>query len=421
MGEGTITNSGARAATLRVTGETTFSGTVAGAVTLAAGGAAQLKVAVQDGANVRLEGGTAQIAAYAETVPTDHLAYWLDAGRPETVCTNAAGEVTNWLSRAASSVAGFEYTSTTKLGSYPSAAPRAWEPTGLNGKPAVHFADPTQIMKSTAKVHTRTFFLVAKLDGAQKNMGAPWGIWDLDVEYRFAWDTTDGAITSLSLITPAVPGDTLHINGADIPLVAMTTTHRLGSDVFLLSFRLGDAHRDLEDARYFNYHGLNRNLQDRGAKQWVGEVICYERALTDEEYAAVEGYLTRKWIASGTGPLPATPAVFADGAGLSLSGGGGTVAGDVRLNGPFVVDAQNRTELVPLEVTGNLVIGDAATVLVRNYLNLAGSTRHPALVVKGAVTGDFADVQGLAGAWRFVRAGNTWSVLHALGTWLIFR
>lgn len=420
-GEGAITNSGARAATLRVTGETAFSGTVGGAVTLAAGGAAQLKVAVQDGADVRLEGGTAQIAAYTETVPTDHLAYWLDAGRPETVRTNAAGEVTNWLSRAASSVAGFEYTSTTKLDSYASAAPRAWEPAGLNGKPAVHFADPTQIMKSTAKVRTRTFFLVAKLDGAQKNMGAPWGIWGQDVEYRFAWDTTDGAITSLSLITPAVPGDTLHINGADIPLVAMTTTHRLGSDVFLLSFRLGDAHRDLESNRHFNFHGLNRNFQDRGAKQRVGEVICYERALTDEEYAAVEGYLTRKWIASGTGPLPATPAVFADGAGLSLSGGGGTVAGDVRLNGPLVVDARNRTALAPLVVTGNLVIGDAATVLVRNYLNLAGAARHPALVVQGAVTGDFADVQGLAGAWRFVRAGNTWSVLHALGTWLIFR
>ncbi len=93
----------------------------------------------------------------------------------------------------------------------------------------------------------------------------------------------------------------------------------------------------------------------------------------------------------------------------------------MRLNGPLVVDARNRTALAPLVVTGNLVIGDAATVLVRNYLNLAGSARHPALVVQGAVTGDFADVQGLAGAWRFVRAGNTWSVLHALGTWLIFR
>ena len=49
----------------------------------------------------------------------------------------------------------------------------------------------------------------------------------------------------------AVPGDTLHINGADILLVAMTTKHRLGRDVFLLSFRLGDAHRDLESERYY--------------------------------------------------------------------------------------------------------------------------------------------------------------------------
>ena len=61
----------------------------------------------------------------------------------------------------------------------------------------------------------------------------------------------DGLITSFALIMPAVPGDTLHINGADILLVAMTTKHRLGRDVFLLSFRLGDAHRDLESERYY--------------------------------------------------------------------------------------------------------------------------------------------------------------------------
>ncbi len=420
-GEGAITNTGTRAATLRVTGETAFNGTVGGAVRLVTGGAAQLKVAMQDGADLRLEGEAAQVAAYAEAIPADSLAYWLDAGRAETILTNAAGEVTNWLSRAASSVAGFEYTAETKLGSNASAAPHAYEPAGLNGKPAVHFTDPTQIMKSTAPVRMRTFFLVAKLDGEQMNMGAPWGIWGQDVQYRFSGRTSVGAITSLALITPAVPGDTLHINGVDIPLVTMTTTHRLGSDVFLLSFRLGDAHQDLDSVRLYNHHGLNRNLNDRGAKQWVGEMICYERALTDDEYAAVEGYLTRKWIASGTGPLPSTPAVFADGAGLSLSGGGGTFTGDLRLNGPFVVDARDRTALTPLVVTGDLVLGDAATVRVCNYLNLEGNRRHPALVVQGGVTGDFAEVRGLERAWRFVRTGGTWSVLHALGTWLILR
>lgn len=417
-GEGALTNSSARPATLRVTGRADFNGTVGGAVTLVAGGGAQLKLAVQDEARLRLEGAAARVAAYAEAIPTDALAYWLDAGRPETVRTNAAGEVTNWLSRASSSVAGFEHTAATRLGS--SAAPRAYEPAGLNGKPAVHFTDPTQIMKSTAPVRLRTFFLVAKLDGVQNDMGAPWGIWNQDVQYRFAGKTANGVITSLALITPAVPGDTLHINGVDIPLVKMTTTHALGDDVFLLSFRLGDAHRDLDSARLFNFHGLNRNFQDRGARQWVGEVICYERALTDAEYAAVEGYLARKWKASGTGPLPEAPALFADGAGLELAAGG-TFAGDVRLNGPFVVDAAHRTTLDPVVVAGSLTLGARATAHVRNYLNLEGGRRHPALVVQGEATGDFAEVRGLVGGWRFVRAGGTWSVLHAVGTLLRFR
>ncbi len=420
-GEGAITNTAARAATLRVTGETAFSGTVGGAVKLVTGGAAQLKVAVQAGADLRLEGEGAQVGAYAEAIPTDGLGYWLDAGRAETVLMNEAGEVTNWLSRAASTAAGFEYTAETKLGNYASAAPHAYEPTGLNGKPAVHFTATEQIMKSTAMVHARTFFLVAKLDGEQMDMGAPWGIWNQDVEYRFSGKTSTGRITSLSLVTPAVPGDTLRINGSDIPLVTMTTEHELGSDVFLLSFRLDDARQDLESARLYNYHGLNRNNTDRGAKQWVGEMICYERALTDDEYAAVEGYLTRKWIASGTGALPSAPAVFADGAALSLCGGGGTFAGDLGLNGPFVVDARGGTSLTPLVVTGSLVLGEAATAEVRNHLNLEGNRRHAALVVQGGVTGGFAAVLGLEGAWRFVREGGTWSVLHALGTQIILR
>lgn len=39
----------------------------------------------------------------------------------------------------------------------------------------------------------------------------------------------------------------------------------------------------------------------------------------DAEYAAVEGYLARKWKASGTWPLPEAPALFAAGAGLEFA------------------------------------------------------------------------------------------------------
>ena len=163
----------------------------------------------------------------------------------------------------------------------------------------------------------------------------------------------------------------------------------------------------------------------------VGEVIAYDRVLTDGEMEQVEAYLMAKWkTATWTegNPPAETERGFLDGSALAVGSGasvdlgpaavtvgtlrndgtGGSITGDISVTGEFVVDAQGRSTISPVAVSGSVAIGPAATATVLRIGNLERNRRHDALTATGMLTGDFATVNGFTGSWRAARSSNAW-------------
>lgn len=426
-GEGVIANSSATPAVLNVTGGGSFKGTVRGNVILnrASTGASELNLALEDAATLNQAGGTTKLVPYNQLPTTDGLAYWLDATATDTFLFNEDGAVTNWTSRAeGGSVAGF--TCEAADGTAP-----AYEAEGLNGRPCVHMGETTDCLKSVSKSADRTIFIVGRRDGTTANNSQLYGNWVANVGLYY---NSSAALNTSSPSLIALPsvGDTLRINGTAKPLTYAQYAAPV-DQFFCLTLRLAPDH----SASTAN-HGIGR-YNGNGAKHRFGEVIVYERNLTDGEIADVEAYLMGKWGIAGTAPvtndtvLKGTGTVaLSDGATVDLDGGaitlsslkadgtGGTFRGDVTLNGDFTVDVQGAAALVPYVVDGDLTIGSASVATVLNWMNLKKGPFHEALKATGAVSGDFARVEGVrSGLWQ--HRGNVWGLLRSLGLMLMVR
>ena len=448
-GYGFVTNSSETAATLTVTDRNAFAGTVAGNVTLVDKSASTAaNCALRDGASLVVDGGRTSFGLHGDMPVTNGIAYWVDASHPETVQTNAEGHVTNWTCRAGT-VASFRCRPSdyVKCGgqNYTYTAPERYDEAAFNGKPAVYFGgnatDGTNHMVSSSTTTMRTLFLVCKVDG---RAGSQQGFLDVGNTERGIMvneaNTTRFVLRPYTGTTYHKYGYLLHVIGEDGTFRDYTATPNTTTfnvpNTFILSAQCDEtsgAFADYQNKTYYLGRGWHR-----GVRAWFGEVIGYERLLSEAEVADVEAYLKKKWFTVGPaeGGLPAlaedTSVTLKNGGAIDLGGAaatvdslytdasGGSLAGDVTLTGTLTVDFEGATSLAaPLAVDGDVTV-TGARVEFLNFTNIVTDTWQPFLTATGAATGDFAS-DNLFGAYRRKKDGSSYALAHLTGLMIIFR
>ena len=169
---------------------------------------------------------------------------------------------------------------------------------------------------------------------------------------------------------------------------------------------------------------------------FVGEVIAYDRALSDNEMKQVENYLIAKWkdaswtegnppteseqgLAGGTLSVASgASATVASGMSVGFLSGAGTLVGDVTADG-FDVTVKPDGTTDTLTVNGTVTLDGTAYLRVNNPENL-----------QNGVFGTFLQATGIVGtfAGSNLEKPNGWSVssttarvFRSSGTVLIFR
>ena len=426
-GEGMITNSSPNAATLTVTGACSFSGKIAGNVTLVRAGSGSTALNLRGAGSVTLNGGTTSLSAYDYTPPQNGLLYWLDASIPSTIHTNAAGAVTNWSSRVPNLPAG-AFTPAWGTSTYEESS------SGFGGLPAVHTAQHAGLVAQN-ETDTWTLFFVACPDGTQVQYVGIFGWYGKD--YGFRYDNT--AATAINIGTGSAwtrVGDYLRMNKVLHTSLTSSSITAPSLKPYVLSCRLAGWQKTVSSRVCRNT--LSGYLNNRGARQWIAEVIAYDRALTDKEICDVESYLYDKWIAgagvarntsvcNGTGGVELRGGAVVNASapvaltGLSAGAGGGTVNGDVSLDGPLVVEVDANGDVQTVRINGDLTIGASATVIVNDYTQARKQERHTVLSVSGTVAGAFASSNVTVKPWKLYRVGDVWYLTSANGTYVIFR
>ncbi len=446
-GYGFVTNSSETAATLTVTDRNAFAGTVAGNVTLVDKSASTAaNCALRDGASLVVDGGRTAFGPHGDMPVTNGIAYWLDATHPETVQTNADGRVTNWVCRAGT-VASFSakpYWTTGSATGYTFTEPERYDAAAFNGKPAVYFGgnatDGTNQMISSSTATTRTLFLVCKCDG---KTGGQQGFFTGPGESGMivnAAGETYFVLRPYTSTTYHKYGFLLHVLGeGDVYRDFTTTPNTTNYNVphtFIIS-----AQCDESSGAFGNFKNqpvwIGRGYH-RGVHAWFGEVIGYDRLLSEAEVADVEAYLKNKWFTVGPaeGAVPAlaedTSVSLKNGGTLDLGGAaatvdslytdatGGSFVGDVTLTGTLTVDVQGAQAITsPLTVDGDLTLSDAEVNFL-NYTNIEPERWQTFLTATGTATGDFAR-DNLTGPYLRRKSGSSYALVHSSGMMIIFR
>jgi len=285
---GSVTNSGAQAATLTVGAgnvSSAFTGTISDGpapIALAKIGTGDFSLPIASIAysgGMQVEDGTLRISK-PEPLKSG-LSYWLDASEPSTF-TLSNGFVTAWRD---ASGAGVHFTQAN-----PAHRPK-WMENAINGKPAVLFGDDEvrTRLEADKKAQARTVFIVNHVT-RYVGLGGLWGESRMDrnglrthssTTWRHTGNQADandfshnGEMFINGVAGYSFDGQPLHI------LTAVSTSTRD------FQAALGDYWFSSQYARYF--------------VGYVGEVLVYNRVLTVEERQAVEAYLTEKWF-GGTG------------------------------------------------------------------------------------------------------------------------
>lgn len=431
-GTGAIVNSSDKPATLTVTGANTFSGRIASGAKVSA--ASTGSVAVDAGGTLAVS-GTATLGEHSLLPPTDGLAYWCDAGRPETILTNASGSVTSWVSRAESSASAL-----VNSGTMPNTTSTKSKPvfnsscaTAMQGRPGVFFATGTEALWANVSSPVRSVFVVAMLPQNQSNCNGLWGPTGRDCGFRFGSGTTtlEG---STSVVRPTASTDRVRLNGG--------TTYSFGLNaVGVFSARFGST-----DPVFYATIGLESPTPTRATTignycgnpslvGYVGEVIAYNRVLSDAEMTAVEEYLTAKWKTNAwTDGKPPAESVqglvgnveIASGANVTAANGtmvgtlsgGGAIVGNVSANG-FLVNVKPDGTTDTLTVNGVLTLVPGATLTVTGADYLKAGVNDVFLRATG-ITGGFAD-SNLDRPNGYHVTSTTASVFHSAGMFLILR
>ena len=391
------------------------------------GGSGSTALDLRGAGGVTFNGGETSLSAYDYTPPQDGLLYWLDASCPSTIHTNAAGTVTNWSSRVADMPAG-PFGLAWGAVTYDEAVPK------FGGLPAVHFAQHAGLVAQN-ETDTWTLFLVACYDGAQTQFAGLFGWYGKDFGFRVV-DTTGKSVNIGTGSAWTRVGDYLRVNKVQHTSLTTSNITVPNTAPYVLSCRLAGWQKTVASRVCRN--ALNGYLaNNRGAVQWIAEVIAYDRALSDEEIGDVESYLYDKWVAgggvernarvcNGTGGVALQGGAVVNASApvalnaLSAGSGGGTVNGDVSLDGPLVVEVDANGDVQTVRINGDLTIGASATVIVNDYTKTDKRERYTVVSVSGNVTGTFASTN-VDKPWHLYRVNGTWYLLGVDGTTLIFR
>lgn len=409
-GNGTITNSSSTAATLTVTGGGSFTGKIGGNTTVSLGADSIVGAALAEGASVIAAGGTLSAGDHLYTPPTNGLAYWCDAGRRDTILLDDSNCVTGWVSRASSSSSML-----VSSGTLPNSDGRTkptYSANALGGKPCLAFTGASDAIWSSTKTPVRSVFIALAANGSQtRNCAGVWGVSGADRGFRFSNNSTtiEGGAGG---VRPTGPGDWVSLDGVSKGTAGLA----LGDGtVCVIGARLELANH--VEAFFVNELGLGTDGATRATVLgkyygnpsfvgYIGEVVAYDRALSDSEMKQVENYLIEKWkTASWTEGNPpdesesglvdgtlsvadgATVAV-ADGTEVGTLSGAGTLSGDVTADG-FEVTVKVDGTTDTLTVDGTVTLGDTAYLQVNNPQNLQNGVFGTFLQAEG-ITGRFS-------------------------------
>ena len=457
-GAGTIANSSSNPVTLTVTDDNAFAGRVVGPVTIVVKEASTAVCELKGGASLVADGAAVRLGTANGGIVTDGLVYWLDASKPETVQTNAAGLVTNWLCRAGT-IASFSNPGKVNSPKSEPLLPPTYVPSAdvFGGRPAVRFVDGpgsggvgTNVLKSTSSGTVRTVIFVGRFDSLKNPSSGNIGFWTTTKgeagffplnrnDSNFTLRTFTGTtFHRYGYLQQAVGIDT--VTGEEVfydHTQALTESEFRVPNKFVLVSELDDSADNFgsyTDRSFYlgcGYHGAWLG--------WFGEVLAYDRCLTAEEVKTMQEYLMDKWLRAAP-YVEERPVVSADG-GIGLAnggsidfggaaatvktlGGGGTVSNfaSLEVTDGFVFNVANG-EVEKLTVDGDLMIGSSAVATFLNGDTL-DRTRAPqsALEVTGQVTGgSLTTAEGLPRQWLWTRMGERLWCLCKRGLLLFFK
>ena len=424
-GTGFITNSSDRAATLTVTGSSTFIGEVRGNVALSVAGGT-LTAALSDDASLAVTGNST-LGVYNYQPPAEGLLWWMDAADASTITTNASGQVTGWASKGGAPVT-FAPDGTLPKPVYALVG----HANAMGGKPAIWFdgTGRTRLAGSASK-SVKTTFLVWNATAAGVAKGTAAGVYgykNIDAGIRY-W--TNQGIQYCYTCSPFSDVDDCYVDGNKLPISAYGTS---GSEpvpadaVHVLSAVAGAGRAAPEKTYVFgSYHGSG----DRCFIGWICEAIAYDRCLSESERKQVENYLIAKW--KGAGAIAANTAVggnvtVASGATLTAAAGqsldvgtlsgAGAISGDVSADG-FEVTVKPNGTVDKLTVAGTVTFNAGARLQVNDFSYLVNGNFETFLDATDNV-GTFA-TSNLEKPYGWTLRNGCGQVYQANGFMLIFR
>lgn len=224
-----------------------------------------------------IDGGTVRIQD--ESAPfLSGLTFLLDASAKESLRVRADGTVTEWKEQLTGAVLR-------------QTAPQCPLPTylasGINGLPAVSFAGLTNRLATATVFRQRTVFIVNQPEGSPQ-YGGIWGAENASEGTDYGIRCVAGNVWAGGTNLPHNYFNTfpqLRVNGAE----AVRFTH--GQPHVLCARRDRPDQLTIPVALGCYFWPVGRSYQGR-----IGEVLAYDRLLTDAETQAVENYLSKKWL-----------------------------------------------------------------------------------------------------------------------------
>ena len=292
--------------------------------------------------------------------------------------------MTNWVSQGGSVESFLWREDWTNSTWYP--VPPTYRQAAINGRPAID-CDGARALTASATAVVKTLIIVAKPTRSQPNLACLWGERNNDTGIRY-----NGGNAVEYTYNYFGAGSCLRVNGAQWAnpfshAVLFDTTTR---KPFVVVFSLNAAASGSNMRNALNWN----KTASRWGYHYFGEVIAYDRTLSEDEIVEIENYLIRKWLA--VDPIPAQG-----------------VAPEV--NG-FTLSVDGEGKVLPAVVEGDITLAEDASLL---YSAEPAAQRTTVLSVTGEVTGDFAEIARVSGMDTY-RDGNDWK-LRPRGFFLLVR
>jgi len=276
-------------------------------------------------------------------------------------------------------------------------------------------------------------FFVCACDGANSGQA---GFWSSTASERgFVindWSGDNWKLRQYTGTTYHRYGHLLHAIGADGSFRdytwALNTSDWLVPKNFIIAAQNDETSDNFKD--YKNYEFRIGRVYHRGVKAWYGEVIGYDRVLSEAEVRGVENYLYNKWFGGGPAEPPQS---IGEGTAVSVKNGGtldfggqaarvstlragdGTLANysSLAVSEAVELELDEEGRVIPLDLCGDVTFGGEGLTIP---LRIAGGatpakspTRQEAVrVVDGPVTGGLEKEPGLR-RWNLGREGLVWS------------